>query len=354
MHGAAQKSLKILKGLCGEAAYKFIMLVTTMWEDDRGSGRIFEDREFDLHNNSSWWGKMIEKGSMHKRHWDSRDSAEDIITEMLTKYSLNKPFTPQIYTEMEVEHKALEDTVAGIEENQQLHELRQRLDKTMRDMRNDHNRAIRERQDQHVAELEQQKARLTEQILQAEQAREQLRVKSDEAMRETRAEYDRDLEQLRKQRDEANQAMEDLEKQLRCASEEREKDRRRFEQDEANYKERIAALEEENQRLQAERDKAEVAQKAQPPPYNAVVAQKDKDLVNQVAKLNRRMTQQQQELRYQRDLLKRRNAEYNAGICAASWREQELKIYHQQAAQAYNKLRVIFNIHFNVMNILIN
>lgn len=330
MHGAAAKSLKILRGLCGEAAYKFIMLVTTMWEDDRGLDRVLEDRDFDLQRKRDWWGKMIEKGSMHRRHRNSRDSAENAITEMLTNYSLNKPFTPQIYTEMEVEHKDLEATVAGMGLNQELHSLRQKLEQERRDLITDHKRAIRKREDQHAAEMAEQKAMLTEQLRQMEKANDELRVNSEEAIRETTAEHKRELERLREQLDEANQRMKDFEEQRRHAREEIEKIRLRYEQEGANYKEQIAALEE-NQRRKADRDKAELAREAGPPEYDNVIVQK------------------QQELRYQRDLFERQKAEYYA----AMGRERELRISHQQAAQVYNQHCAACYGHGAVVNILI-
>lgn len=336
MHGAAAKSLKILRGFCGEAAYKFIMLATTMWKDKRGLDRVLEDRDFEMQHTRDLWGKMIEKGSMPRRHYNSRDSAEDIITDMLTNYSLNKPFIPQIYTEMEVEHKDLEATVAGMELVREVHSLRQQLEQKMRDLITDHKRAIRQRDDQIAAEMAEEKAMLTEQLRQKEQAMDELRVSSDEAARETRAEHQREIERLREKCEEANQRMKEFEEQLRHAREEIEKNKLRYDQEAANYKKQIEALNE-NQRQKAERGKAGLARKAEPPDYDNVMVQKQQEL-----------KYQRDLLKYQRDLFEQQKAEYYA----SKLREHELQIWHQQAAQVYNQHYVACCGHSAVVNIL--
>lgn len=59
MSGSSIRNLDMFKALCGEDAYKHVVLATTMWE--QVDLKIGEQRENELKSKPDYWGYMISK-----------------------------------------------------------------------------------------------------------------------------------------------------------------------------------------------------------------------------------------------------------------------------------------------------
>lgn len=84
MHGSARRNLLLFNQLCGQDAFKKVLLVTTMWDKV-----AFEEgikRENELIRTPEFWGRMLDKGSSTHRYYNAEASARDIV-HRLVKHS---------------------------------------------------------------------------------------------------------------------------------------------------------------------------------------------------------------------------------------------------------------------------
>ncbi|KAH8881187.1 hypothetical protein GQ53DRAFT_668330, partial [Thozetella sp. PMI_491] len=112
MTASARKNLFMFKKLCGESALQNVILATTMWEKvDITDG---ERRESQLMSTPEFWGWMKEKGSQVRRHYNTRDSAMDLL-HIFVEHSVDArtQVALDIQCEMVDAHKTLDQTGAG-------------------------------------------------------------------------------------------------------------------------------------------------------------------------------------------------------------------------------------------------
>ena len=255
MQGTARRNLSLMRAICGEAAYKHVVLTSTMWEEYRDDSQTpFKQRELFLLETNNWWGSMHSKGSVSKRHNGTLDSAQDIISHVLVQYSNHGSFMLRIHKEMIEEEKKLEETTVGKEVNREYDELMIRLERQRHDLNEEYKRALRERDDHHAVEMAEQRAALMEQLRKAEQAQQDLRTEYDDMARSTRDKHKLLVQQLQRQCQEANLRVQNLEEQLRVANMGREQDRQTHEREKAIYMERISKLEVQNRHQEVERE----------------------------------------------------------------------------------------------------
>jgi len=107
---SAEKSLAVLKALCGPESYEAVVLATTFWDlVDRDEAH---DRARQLVQNHARWGEMTAAGSMVRAHAAGYPSAMEIIKHIVTR---DKKYTLLIQREMDHTNKELLDTTAGRE-----------------------------------------------------------------------------------------------------------------------------------------------------------------------------------------------------------------------------------------------
>ncbi|KAH6847778.1 P-loop containing nucleoside triphosphate hydrolase protein [Chaetomium sp. MPI-CAGE-AT-0009] len=104
--GSDVRTFEILKRVCGDAALRNVMLVTTMWSsenEDQGSRREAQLR-------SMFWPYLLDRGSSMNRFYGGRGSAVVLISQLLSK----TPVTLELQIELVKERKKLKDTAAGL------------------------------------------------------------------------------------------------------------------------------------------------------------------------------------------------------------------------------------------------
>ena len=184
MQGTNVKNLKMFKKLCGEKAYKHVVLATTMWDDiptyDEGI-----KRERELINTKEWWGHMYEQGSKILRHNGERDSALAVIAELVNS---SGPVVLQIQREMVEEHKDLEDTAAGQEVEKELQDAQEKFRANIRGVEEEHRKAM-EAKDHDTAEtLQQQREEWDIKLQRATQDQADLKINFERLEKEKEAE----------------------------------------------------------------------------------------------------------------------------------------------------------------------
>lgn len=102
------RNLDMFRYLCGDDGFKNVVLVTTFWDAllDQAAG---EEKEQQLRDRDEWWGHMMSKGAKMKRSKNTRESAKDILAE-LVDFS---PVTLQIQEEMVDQGLEVDQTAAG-------------------------------------------------------------------------------------------------------------------------------------------------------------------------------------------------------------------------------------------------
>jgi hypothetical protein len=148
--------LRSFKRLCGEDAFRKVVLATTFW--DQVEYAIGERREQELKTEWDYWGEMMERGSQVLRHDRGKRSAKEILKYLIDqRRSINRPTPLAIQREMIEERKPLSQTGAGAEMMSQLEKQRLQYEEKLRQLR----RELQEAMDNRDKELQAQIEKLT-------------------------------------------------------------------------------------------------------------------------------------------------------------------------------------------------
>ncbi|KAM5349523.1 hypothetical protein ACJ41O_006028 [Fusarium nematophilum] len=138
MTNGIMRNLAMFRNLCGDNAFKNVVLVTTFWDELQDTAKG-EDREEQLVKRPDWWGYMTSKGSTTRRFDNTRQSALDIVGELVGLPTV----TLQVQEEMVNRGLEVEETTAGEELNRELAEQRATFKKEIEDLRLDREEAER-------------------------------------------------------------------------------------------------------------------------------------------------------------------------------------------------------------------
>lgn len=118
MSGSSKSNIDMFKALCGYSTYSNVAIATTFWNQQER--RTFAQREAELKDNPGFFGGIISEGARLFRHGELgqdvqqlRDSAHTIVRHVVAQSRL-APVVLLIQHELVDEHKALEQTAAGI------------------------------------------------------------------------------------------------------------------------------------------------------------------------------------------------------------------------------------------------
>lgn len=81
--GSARQSFKMFQELCGEETYPNVLLVTTMW--DTVTPEVGNSRDQELATKDIFFKPVLEKGARMMRHDNTRESALEIIRNLVDK-----------------------------------------------------------------------------------------------------------------------------------------------------------------------------------------------------------------------------------------------------------------------------
>jgi hypothetical protein len=139
--GATRKSLRILELICGEEAFQYVVLVSTMWDrlmDTDGGYHIGESRERTLCETEEFWGSLRNRSAKVtrllsrpglKQSWDygTHQHPWEIVMSLV---KMPSPESLQIWHELEHGDKPLplQETSAGRYLEQNVHKLQERYE----------------------------------------------------------------------------------------------------------------------------------------------------------------------------------------------------------------------------------
>lgn len=198
----------MFKELCGEDAYKHVVLATSMWGKEDQEKALGRERE--LVAEGGFWSTMKERGSSVMRWLGDSVSAHEIIEHLLLARSRHGVVSLKIQRELVDEGKRLVNTSAGQEVNRELSELREKMENELRRIQEENKEAMVSKDIEWQQSLVEQRLLLEKQRLMAEQSQEALKVDFHRLLAETdekyRIEMSRILEELKRAEEEMHLA----------------------------------------------------------------------------------------------------------------------------------------------------
>lgn len=156
MSGSSKRNIDMFKALCGYSTYSNVAIATTFWNlQERPT---FVQREAELRDDSAFFGGIVAEGARLFRHGEFgqnalqlRDSARSIVSHVVARSRL-APVVLLIQHELVDEHKALDQTAAGIVVAGELHKVAEDYKGQLAALQKEMTNTIRERDSNHKAE----------------------------------------------------------------------------------------------------------------------------------------------------------------------------------------------------------
>ena len=225
----------MFRELCGDTTLRNVVLVTNMWGEV--SLDVGESRENEL--SSNFFKPVLDKGAQMIRHYNTAQSAHDIIRRIM----INRPIVLQIQRELVDEHKDIIDTAAGEAVNQELNKQIRRHQAELKVVQEEMMQALKEKDEETRQELEEETKKLQEQMEKIKQDSEGM-ASNYSAEKERMAAKMKEMEQEAKkerQRVEAeyNRQMTELNRRLQEAANASAADREKWQQEIQRLQDRL-------------------------------------------------------------------------------------------------------------------
>lgn len=166
----------MLRSLCGEATLKNVAIVTNMWEQITPEQGALREKELG-HN---FFRAAIEKGARLCRHYDTPESAQAVLREILK----NQPAVLKIQSELIDEGKQIGQTGAGEELKQEIRDAVKRYENVTRELEEEICEAKKEKDEEARRELEEEKRKMQEVIEKLWKESAEMDLRFEEARRE--------------------------------------------------------------------------------------------------------------------------------------------------------------------------
>ncbi|KAI1412212.1 P-loop containing nucleoside triphosphate hydrolase protein [Hypoxylon sp. FL1857] len=147
LQGSARRNVKLFEDLCGDTAFRNVILVTTMWDiTEKG---LAEEREKQLRSKREYWGYMVDKGSEILRHDNSKESALQVIEHLIKK---NSRVILNVQDEIVNGNQPLNQTTVGQGVLKVLAEQTDKFTKELKSLESDLTQAL-QKKDEEMAQL---------------------------------------------------------------------------------------------------------------------------------------------------------------------------------------------------------
>jgi hypothetical protein len=190
--GAGMKNLRMFRKLCGEGGLGSVVLATTMWSlcpaDDA------RRREEQLVHQNDLWKYLVGHGAQVFRQDDGAASGQKIIDYLVKRA---KPVTLDIQREMVDQGLTLGQTGAGKEVQEELDKLKASHEKEMKEIREDMEQAIKEKDHERQEELRHYQAQIDKQVQEAAKQARQLEASREQLRQEMKEQHSREIRALR-------------------------------------------------------------------------------------------------------------------------------------------------------------
>lgn len=191
MPESATRNLAMFSKLCGSEALKKVILATIMWNKvDEAQG---SQREMQLRNR--YWVYMLGQQSSMERHYDTQDSAQRLMQQILQKSPVETAVSLVIQVEMVDEKRDLVETQAGQEVDGGLGERVKRAKEEAEEMKKQMQTALVKHDEPSVRMLEVDRRNAEERMQRLLREQEELKVNVEHLWQER---YDRLQQEVEK------------------------------------------------------------------------------------------------------------------------------------------------------------
>ncbi|KAJ2922356.1 hypothetical protein H1R20_g14728, partial [Candolleomyces eurysporus] len=206
--GVSGRNFKMFSKLCGDNSLKNVVLLTNKWNEVEK--RVGLAKEHELATRDIFFKPALDKGARMMRHDGSRRSALKVIRSLLES---DTGMVPQIAREIVVEKKDILQTAAGIALNEDLLAQRARYEERMKELGEDHEVALKTKDEEMRREIEEQAKELQADMKRVEE--ESKKLASD--FQKERANFERRLKEIE---EEARREQERIQEETRLKMEE--------------------------------------------------------------------------------------------------------------------------------------
>lgn len=147
MGGTSKRSFRLFRKLCGESTLRNVVIVTNMW--DRITAAEGEAREDELRSDERFFKPALDQDAKMARHDSTISSAQETIRTVLA----NSPTPLDLQRELIDQNLHVSRTAAGIELQQDLHELAKWFSGELNKLRQEMREAMEERDKRAAEEL---------------------------------------------------------------------------------------------------------------------------------------------------------------------------------------------------------
>ncbi|KAF8650077.1 hypothetical protein AX16_005420 [Volvariella volvacea WC 439] len=195
MGGISSRNIRMFRKLCGDDTLKNVVIVTNMWGEV--SKEVGEAREKELCNEPNFFKGVLDKGAQMRRHFNTKESAEDVLRSVIK----NHPLSLCIQREIVDQGKDISKTAAGAELNADLLQQIERQREEIRQLQAEMKDAIRQKDEETKRELEYETRKLQEEMNKVQDSSRRLefdyhqeKLRMDERLRQVAADARRETE----------------------------------------------------------------------------------------------------------------------------------------------------------------
>ncbi|KAL6918254.1 hypothetical protein FSST1_009749 [Fusarium sambucinum] len=253
--GSALKNLSMFKQLCGESAFRHVVLCTSMWDN---LGTVFPDigttREKELIDTSSFWATMHAGGSQVARWLGTKESAEAVVGQIIEIHQENGKARLKIQEELVDGGMSLDETGAGREVQREILEVKAELKEKIQQLQSAQEEMIRESNETLANELASQRNAFEERLAEASEAQETLKISLESLVKQKEAEYEKLLAAAISEQQQLTAALEEKAAEFERARLEQLEDEQSFQEAQAEFDSEVESL---KQKLKEQEDMIE-------------------------------------------------------------------------------------------------
>ncbi|KAK6518921.1 hypothetical protein TWF281_003613 [Arthrobotrys megalospora] len=229
MTGSALRNLRMFIKLCGQDGLGSVVLATTHWKNSQGVSipeETGQSRVDELVREDGFWGGMLKRGSTVVRHDGSRESALNIVAGLVKR---RKRVVLDIQKQLIDQKLNLDDTDAAQALQAELVKERKVFQEKLNDLKEDMDFALKEKDEQWVKQIEEDKKNYEDKIQKTYEETEALRTNLMKITEEKDAQYKELQQQIQEQQQQYERQAKEAEANIARLKTETEKRQEEYE-----------------------------------------------------------------------------------------------------------------------------
>ncbi|KAF3927912.1 hypothetical protein ABW20_dc0106848 [Dactylellina cionopaga] len=205
MGGTAKKLLGLLKNICGEEAYSYIVLGTSKWGKLTDEEYMLADeRERYLKTREEYWGPMCRRGAKVMRWHGDKNTARSLVEHLVVLQKGHGGVVLKIQKEIIDQKQTLGGTSAGREIKNRLSQLQETQEGKLEDINQEYIVALKTQEKEEMEEILAERRELEEKLQKSVEAQKRLEERYEKLASEKAAEFAVLLEEYKRRLSDVN------------------------------------------------------------------------------------------------------------------------------------------------------